>query len=343
MSIATRRSKQQTNALRNSVMSAVLAAASMGVTTSALATVITTKLNGGITVHDSGFVFIPGAQRYSIRADVVFDNASKASDTTLTEPKLTNTTTATQILYGPLPGPPFGYADIDHTGTVGFLRITVDYTLTPHAQAGTPPPRPRTTKTTATYFDSVSSLSGTTASTTDVTPVIKAGTQVQGQSLQFDARFAEFEIGDPASVWLDDSSTPAGVFDLYRILIFENALGKIEASVTLFDSLTSDFAFSYDASADMIKFAIESADWMRDSDGFLALGNDLSLLTAMVTTLNPARDGTPVALADRSIATAFDIHDINVIANPSTLSLFAVAALALIGNTMTKRTRHRRD
>ncbi len=108
----------------------------------------------------------------------------------------------------------------------------------------------------------------------------------------------------PDVFWADPMTE--GAMDLYRIEVYENSYGSIEADATLFASTDPDFDLAFTMTEAGLEAAIETAGWSKGSEGLWELSSDIALIDVTITNLNAANLGERAAIGCCAAVSAFD-------------------------------------
>ena len=155
---------------------------------------------------------------------------------------------------------------VSSVGTLGFFMASNTFTMTTSVEPG----MFQLTRVIGRYLDPFSFQILDSGLIVTAEQDLLAGSQVQARdplvmgtslSLVLEAQFGEgnFPADDPAVFWPDDPLPPSGAFDLYRIEIFENNMGQIDAIAQLFSSPNPDYSLSFSKTASQIEGEMANA------------------------------------------------------------------------------------
>lgn len=225
------------------------------------------------------------------------------------------TTAVSPIEYDPDKSGGYGYGSVRVTTDAGYTWHSHKYKVTARADA-----KPQhSTKTEAEYVDPTSLAIGDAGTELSFTHDLSAGTQIQEPNVNdpdgppvmiLRGRFGKglFNPGGgsplPEVFWADPM--PDGAMDLYRIEVYENSFGSIEANATLFTSTDPDFDMVFTMTEAELEAAIETSGWSKGSDGIWELSFDIALIDVTITNLNSANLGERAAIGCCAAISAFD-------------------------------------
>lgn len=228
----------------------------------------------------------------------------------------------------------FAESDVSFTGDFQFpARYVYSYSITPIAEAATPTPQvpKRTTTAIASMIDPMALKIGNVGASLSFEESLAADTHLapfvsdEGPfPVVLQGRFGAGSITDPVQFWPDNGLPAGATFDLFRIEVFENSAGHVQASVQLFSSPSVDFGLSFVETAAQIESAIETASWQKNAAGEFTLGGDVSLLHGAITNLDPSVIGAAASFGTTMEATAFDQK---LVPEPATYVLFLFGSL----------------
>jgi len=208
----------------------------------------------------------------------------------------------------------YGYGQAHVTTVAGYIWHDHKYQAVAVAHAE----KDHSTKTQAEYIDPTSLTIGAAGTELLFTHDLSSGTQIQEPNINdptgtpttvLRGRFGigEFNTGSgpplPLVFWADP--VPSEAFDLYRIEIFENDLGMIEAKITLYPSPSPDIELHFTKTETELVSAIETAGWNKRRDGIWELSHDVALIEVTVTNLNNNNLGELAAIGCCATSDAF--------------------------------------